>query len=93
MEAYREQNWQEAASRLGEMLTHFPDDGPNADFYGSSVGVHSECTGSRLGRGLRHEDKVGRVPILTISHCVPWPRSVVEAVTLISADDAPSLFF
>jgi len=27
MEAYREHNWQEAASRLGEMLTRFPDDG------------------------------------------------------------------
>jgi adenylate cyclase len=28
MEAYHAQNWQEAASRLGEMLTRFPDDGP-----------------------------------------------------------------
>jgi hypothetical protein len=28
MEAYHEQNWQEAANRLGEMLTRFPDDGP-----------------------------------------------------------------
>ena len=32
MEAYRAQNWQEAASRLGEMLTHFPDDGPTQIF-------------------------------------------------------------
>ncbi|MBZ5654571.1 MAG: adenylate/guanylate cyclase domain-containing protein [Acidobacteriia bacterium] len=32
MEAYREQNWQEAASRLGEMLTRFPDDGPTQIF-------------------------------------------------------------
>ncbi len=28
MEAYHEQNWQEAAGRLGVMLTRFPDDGP-----------------------------------------------------------------
>jgi adenylate cyclase len=32
MDAYREQNWQEAASRLAEMLTHFPDDGPTQIF-------------------------------------------------------------
>ena len=32
MEAYREQNWQEAARRLGEMLTRFPDDGPTQIF-------------------------------------------------------------
>jgi adenylate cyclase len=32
MEAYREQNWQEAAGRLGEMLTRFPDDGPTQIF-------------------------------------------------------------
>jgi adenylate cyclase len=32
MEAYRAQNWNEAASRLGEMLTHFPDDGPTQIF-------------------------------------------------------------
>jgi adenylate cyclase len=32
MEAYHEQNWDEAASRLGEMLTHFPDDGPTQIF-------------------------------------------------------------
>src|ERR1700733_3842285 len=28
MQAYHEQNWQEAAARLGEILTRFPDDGP-----------------------------------------------------------------
>jgi adenylate cyclase len=32
MEAYREQDWQEAAGRLGEMLTRFPDDGPTQIF-------------------------------------------------------------
>jgi adenylate cyclase len=32
MEAYHEQNWPEAASRLGEMLTHFPDDGASQIF-------------------------------------------------------------
>lgn len=32
MEAYHAQNWKEAASRLGEMLTHFPDDGPTQIF-------------------------------------------------------------
>jgi adenylate cyclase len=32
MEAYRAQNWREAASRLGELLTHFPDDGPTQIF-------------------------------------------------------------
>ena len=32
MEAYHQQNWQEAAIRLGEMLTHFPDDGPTQIF-------------------------------------------------------------
>ena len=32
MEAYREQNWREAAGRLGEMLTRFPDDGPTQIF-------------------------------------------------------------
>ncbi len=32
MQAYRDQDWQEAASRLGEMLTHFPDDGPTQIF-------------------------------------------------------------
>ena len=32
MEAYRQQDWDEAASRLGEMLTHFPDDGPTQIF-------------------------------------------------------------
>jgi len=32
MEAYHEQNWKEAASRLAEMLTRFPDDGPSQIF-------------------------------------------------------------
>src|SRR5450631_1464171 len=32
MEAYHERNWQEAAGRLGEMLTRFPDDGPTQIF-------------------------------------------------------------
>ena len=32
MEAYHEQNWDEAATRLGDMLTHFPDDGPTQIF-------------------------------------------------------------
>jgi adenylate cyclase len=32
MKAYHKQNWQEAAGRLGEMLTRFPDDGPTQIF-------------------------------------------------------------
>ncbi len=32
MEAYRKQDWREAAGRLGEMLTRFPDDGPTQIF-------------------------------------------------------------
>jgi adenylate cyclase len=32
MNAYREQNWREAAARFGELLASFPDDGPTQVF-------------------------------------------------------------
>ena len=59
MEAYRAQNWQEAASRLGEMLTHFPDDGPTQIFLDRVLEFMRERARGGLGRGLCDEDEVG----------------------------------